>query len=79
VAGSFSPPSRGDVDQLVIRNAAPEEEREPRGQIEIAQAIGRAGGDACRFTFEPEQELRVDQQPRQRALDAALEAGALAS
>ena len=37
---------RGEVEQLVVGNAAPEEERQPRRQLEIADAVHRAGRDA---------------------------------
>ena len=35
-------PSHRDVEQLVVRDAAPQEEREPRGELEVADAVGRA-------------------------------------
>ena len=45
-AGSCSFPRCGHVEQLVVRNAAPQEERQPRRQLEIADAIRRVRRDA---------------------------------
>ena len=36
------------VQQLVVRDAAPEEERQPARQLEIGDAMRRAGGQAAR-------------------------------
>ena len=36
-------PAAASVDQLVVRDAAPQEERQPRRQLEIADAIALAG------------------------------------
>ena len=41
-AGSRSSPRAADVQQLVVGDAAPQEERQPRRQLEIADAIRRA-------------------------------------
>ena len=63
-AGFFSCPRIGDLPQLVVGNAAPQEERQTRGQLEIGQAERRARRDAGRLALESEQELRIDQHAR---------------
>ena len=62
------------VQQLIVRNAAPQEEREPRRQLEIADAIRRVRRDAGRIGLESEEEVRAHQHARQRHLDAGVEA-----
>ena len=71
---------RRRVQQLVVGHAAPEEEREARRQLEVADAVvaARRGRDVRRFGLDPEQELGAHQQLLERALDAGLEAAALA-
>ena len=49
---------RGHVDELVVRQAAPEEERQPRGEFQIAQAVHRAARGGGRLAFDAQQELR---------------------
>src|SRR5438093_690460 len=62
------------LPQLVVRNAAPEKERQPRRQIEIAEAIGGACRQACGLAFHAEQETRSSQNPLDPALDAGVKA-----
>ena len=57
----------------LVWNAAPQEERKPRGELEIADAIRRAWLDAGRVTLESKQELRTREQPSEPELDAGLE------
>ena len=38
-ASAAQPPLRRDGDQLVVRNAAPQEERQPRRELEIGDAV----------------------------------------
>ncbi len=64
---------RRDTQQLVVGDAAPQEERDARGEVEVADRVRRALRDAGRIGFEPEEELRLDQQPRQRRLNARVE------
>ena len=66
-------------EQLVVGNAAPQEKREPRGQLEIADRVRRPGRHAGRLALDAEQELRADEQAAHGALDAALERATLAS
>ena len=66
-------PARRDVEQLVVGNAPPQEERQPRGQLEIADPVGGAGRGAGRLALDAEQELRRRQQRLERPLDAGVE------
>ena len=62
------------IQQLVVGNAAPEKERQPRGELEIADR-----DRACRApafagsVLDAEQELRAHQHPLERPLNAAIE------
>ena len=47
------------VEQLVVRNAAPQKERQPRRQLEVADPIGARRGALDRIAFEAEQEVRI--------------------
>ena len=67
-AGSSSSPAIASVEQFVVRNAAPEEERQPRRELEIADAIGGVRRDAGRVLFDAEQELRAHQDGAQSAI-----------
>ena len=60
------------LDQLVVGQAAPEEERQPRRQLEVAHPVRpvRPRGVA----LDPQQELGAHQQPAQGHLDALVEA-----
>ena len=41
-AGSLNSPRAGQLHELVVRDAAPQEERQPRGQVEVGDAVGGA-------------------------------------
>ena len=64
---------RGGIQQLLVGNAAPEEEGETRRQFEIADAIRSACRPAGRLPFDAEQELGARQDRGQTHLDARLE------
>ncbi len=64
---------RRQVEQLVVRHAAPEEERQARRQLQIADAIRRVRRKPRRIVFDAEQELRTDEHGRQRHLNPRLE------
>ena len=66
--------ARRDIEQLIIRDAAPQEERQPGGQLEIADQVDGIRWGSRGIAFDAEQELRRHQESRQRLLDAALEA-----
>ena len=67
-------PRDGQIQQLVVRDAAPEEEREARGQLQVGYGVGRTGLDRGRLVLEPEQEARADQDAAHGQLDTCLEA-----
>ena len=64
---------RRHVDQLVVGQAAPQEERQARGQLEAADGIRGAGVHPRRIALDAEQELGARQQGPQGGLDAGLE------
>ncbi len=61
------------VEQLVVRDAAPEEERQARGELDVGDAVGRVRRDAGRVRFDAEEELRVHQHRAQGHLDPRVE------
>ena len=71
-AGVFSLPRARDVEQFLVRNAAPQEERQARRQLEVVEAIRRPGQPVRRIVLDTEHELRAGENPLQRALDARL-------
>ena len=62
------------VQQLIVGNAAPQEEGQPRRQLEIADAIRRVRRDAGRIRLDAEEEVGAHQHARQGHLDAGVEA-----
>ena len=72
-SGLLSVAARGQVEQLVVRDAAPQEERQARRELEVADAIGRPRRDAGRVLFDAEQELRIHQHRAQGHLDPRVE------
>ena len=70
-AGSRSSPRSAAVEQRIVRDAAPEEERQPRGQRPDPTARRRSGRQSGGLGFEPEDERRAAQHEPQRELDAA--------
>ena len=77
VAGSCSAPRRRDGDQLLVRNAAPEEERQPRRQLEVADAERRAGRDAAGSRSKRNRNCGSTSTRATRPLDARLERAVL--
>ena len=53
--------ARGQVEEFVVRDAAPEEEREAGGELEVGDPVGRLRRDARRVGLDPEEELRAHQ------------------
>ena len=66
--------SLGGRQQLIVGNAAPQKERQPRRELEVADAIRRSGRGVRRIALDAEQELGADEQAPYRALDARVEA-----
>ena len=67
-------PRSASVEQLVVGNAAPQEERQARRELEVADAVRPRRRGAGRIALDAEQELRADEQPLERQLDARVEA-----
>ena len=61
------------VEQLVVRDALPQEERQPRGQLQVAQRVDAARPRAGRGPLDAQQEARHREQGFEGALDARLE------
>ena len=62
--------------QRLVRQAAPEEEREPGRQLDVGDAIRRAGGQRRRLSFRTEDERRAGENAPQAELNAVLERAA---
>jgi arginine decarboxylase-like protein len=76
---SLSQPSLArQRQQLLIGNAAPQEERQTGRKVQIADAIRRASGHGGGFSLSAVQELRIGQKTAHRHLDAAIEGSTLA-
>ena len=71
------PPLRGQRNQLLVGRAAPEEERQPRGQVDVPDAVRRTGHGIRGVVLDAEQELGRYQQGLERPADPFLEAAAL--
>ncbi len=68
---------RRGLQQLVVGDAAPEEERQARGERKVVDAICRTGGETFGPSLEAIEETRVDQESRDGLLDAGLEPAVL--
>src|SRR5439155_14864783 len=62
-----------DLQQLVIRDAAPQEERQTRRELEVGNAIRRLRRRALGLALEPKQKLRADEDAPQGELEARVE------
>ena len=69
-------PRRRCFEQFVVRDAAPEEERKARGQLEIVDRIRRARLHAGRRALDPEQEVGIRQDADEGLLDSVVERAA---
>ncbi len=59
--------------QLFVRDAAPEKERQPRRQLDVADAVDAARRRIRRILLDAKDKLRAREDQLQRALNAALE------
>ena len=64
---------RRQIQQLRVGDAAPEEERQARGELAVVDLVHRPGRQARRILLDVEAELRARENALQRFLDAALE------
>jgi hypothetical protein len=62
-----------DLEQLIVRDAAPEEKGQPRGELEVAHAERLSGRDVRRLRLELKHEPWTHEQPRQGVLNAGVE------
>src|SRR5262249_11279042 len=62
------------IEQFVVRNAAPQKERETRRQLEIGEAVRRTSDDVGRLALDPEHEARRGENSPEAVLDASVEA-----
>ena len=67
----------GRIEQRLVRDAAPEEERQARGDLHVAQAVRLSGGGTGGVAFHAQEEIGVDEHPLQRELDTGVEAAAV--
>ena len=67
---------RGKLDQLLVRDAAPEEEREARGELQIADPVRRPRRRPGRLDLRSIDELRIREDALHHGLDAVIEAAA---
>ena len=63
----------GEVEQFVVRDRGPEEEREPRREVEVRDGIALTGGRFGGRLFEAEDERRAGEDRLQRGPDPHLE------
>ena len=76
-AGVRSAAAGRGLDELRVGHGAPEEERQPRREIEVGDAIGLAGAQRRRRLLEAEHEARIGEHRLQRQPDAAFEIACL--
>ena len=72
-AGSFSLPCAASVEQLVVRDAAPQEERQARREVQSLTRYDAPAATPVGIPLDAEQELRIDEQTFERHLDAGVE------
>ena len=65
----FQPAAFGQIEQLVVGDRAPQKERQPRRELEIADSIGCLAGLVA---LDAEQKLRRDEQRLKRVLNSSL-------
>ena len=63
----------GNLQQLIVGNAAPQKERQPRRELEIADPVDGSRGHVVRIALDAEDELRAGQHPLKGDLDALFE------
>ena len=76
-AGSLSSSALGNGEQLVVGNAAPQEEGQARGQLDVADPVDAPGRRVRRIELHAENEFGRHQDLLQRQSHARLEAAAL--
>src|SRR5581483_4100502 len=64
---------RRGIQQLIVRDAAPYKEGEPRSQFNVAYQMDAARRRPFRILFNAEEELRADKKPLERPFDPEIE------
>src|SRR5262249_46258443 len=67
-------PLDSDVQEPVVGNAAPKEERQPGGELHVTDGVGRARRNGGGIALDPEEERGADEKSLQTDLNAPLEA-----
>ena len=70
---SLEPALHGEIEQLVVGDAAPQEKRQTGRQLEIADAIDTTCGGLRGIALDAEQELRAHQDAFEPLFDAGVE------
>ena len=75
----LQPALRGERDESVVGRRAPEEERQPRREVEIADAVQLPVLDVRRLGLDPVDETRIGEHAREHHFHAVLEVAVLAT
>ena len=67
------PPPAREIQELIVGNAAPDEERQSRRELEIRYLVDRLGRRAGRIGFDVKSKLRTCQNPLKCRSNASLE------
>lgn len=70
---------QGKVHQFIVRNTAPQEERQARGQVEIANPVRLSGRQIRGLGLNPEEKLGLGKNRAQRHFNAVIEIRTLSS
>src|SRR5262249_36168990 len=68
------PAANSEIQELIIGDATPQEERKPRCEFQIRNPIRRIPCNISGSALDPEKEFRTDENCLQRQFDTALEA-----
>jgi hypothetical protein len=69
----LQPPAGGHVEQLLVGHAAPQKERQPRRELEVAEAIGGPRRRVRRVALEANQKVWIGEDSFQPELQARVE------
>ncbi len=72
-AGGTQLPLTGQIEQRIVRDAAPEKEREPGGQLQVSDRMRSPWRGVGRIALDAKQKLRADQKPLDGPLDPEVE------
>src|SRR5258706_12355946 len=74
----------GEIEQMVVRQAAPEKERQAGRDLEATQPVGRwpaagVGASGGRILVQAQKEVGINEHPFERELDSRVEATAVST